>query len=362
MNNPLRLLDLLDLFDRLVASASVHLSDHSLEGLRHAGERMRRRRHFAGVTALVGLAGGTGSGKSSLLNALAGTEVALGGVQRPTTSRPLVLVPHEHASLLENLWAEMGISDVETSPEGLSFALVDLPDLDSLDAAHREQVEKVLLDLDVVVWVTDPEKYRDRVLHDRFLRPLRAHEGRFLFVLNQIDRLSEGERDLVVADFEWALRQDGYSAPTVVAVAADPPLGPPLEIESLLEAITRGVAEQGDGQRRIEVEMARQLESLDLDPIDFNTRWGAVRARAASTWPSAKEEVVRFFETLQAEVPELADLDSSQELEKVPPGSPDEVARYLDATIGRAVRERLRPRAQTRAIAIELQLALNESL
>ena len=51
-----------------------------------------------------------------------------------------------------------------------NVVVLDLPDIDSLEAGHRAAVEAVLPKVDVVAWVTDPEKYADAVLHDDFLR------------------------------------------------------------------------------------------------------------------------------------------------------------------------------------------------
>ncbi len=50
-----------------------------------------RRLAFSGSSTVVALAGATGSGKSSLFNALSGTDLARVGVTRPTTSEPLAV-------------------------------------------------------------------------------------------------------------------------------------------------------------------------------------------------------------------------------------------------------------------------------
>ncbi len=350
----------LDLLDRLLASASSHLPADSLALLQHAGRRMRRRRHFAGFTSLVGLAGGTGSGKSSLFNAISATELAEPGAKRPTTAKPLVLVPSDQGSRLANLWVELGIAQVEAAADDLDFVLIDLPDVDSLDPSHRQQVDELLSDLDLVVWVTDPEKYRDRVLHDQFLRPLAGHAGRFLFVLNQIDRLRPSELEEVLIDLESALRQDGFADPSVWPVAADPPIGPPLGIDELRAGIRAACSEQGE--RRVRVEIARLLRLIDRDlaPVDFNRRWEKVRNDAAARWPQGRDEILEFVEVLRADAPEVSIIEPLAVIGVVTASTPEEIARYLDQTLGRALREILRPRALSKAIAAELQLALAE--
>ena len=39
------------------------------------------------------------------------------------------------------------------------------------------------------MWVTDPQKYADAAMHERYLRPLAGHDGVTVVVLNQADRL-----------------------------------------------------------------------------------------------------------------------------------------------------------------------------
>lgn len=351
------MIQLLDLLDRLVSSAAEHLPPDQFTLLAQTAKRLRHRRAYSGV--LVGLAGSTGSGKSSLLNAIVEEPVADPGATRPTTSRPLVVVPLAVASRLERMWAELGIEDVVQRETPGSLVLVDLPDVDSVATDHRREVNDLLTIIDVVVWVTDPEKYRDRVMHDLFFRPLVAHEHTFVFVLNQIDRLDQGELVIVTEDLEWALRRDGFSEPEVVATAADPPAGPPVGIEELVEAILAKAEATGAGEKRMKNEIKRVLRSIgpSLAPVGFSDRWDAVRARVAAAWERdphmARQELGAFLEALSEEAPELA-----VSLEIV--GEPTtDVGRHLDSTLGRALREGLRPRARSRALATELQLALD---
>jgi hypothetical protein len=350
----------LDLFDRFVASAARHLPDESLATLELAADRLRRRRHFSGLIPIVGLAGGTGSGKSSLFNAITGVEMAETGARRPTTAAPLAMIHSRYASELSRLWDELGVSELEVSDIDVGFVLIDLPDLDSLEPEHRRQVERLLSDLDVVVWVTDPEKYRDRVLHERFLRPLSSHSGRFLFVVNQSDRLAADELLDLLSDFEWVLRQDGYDQPRVLAVSADPPAGPAQGVDDLRAEIAVTAASDSTGERRVLTEISRLLTQVggDLEPVGFHERWEVVRTNAATAWPRSRDQVVDFVDTIKKEAPELALVDLHSVLANVTGVGSDEVSRTLELTLGRALREALRPRAESRAIAAELRLEL----
>jgi hypothetical protein len=89
------------------------------------------------------------------------------------------------------LLAWLGVDAVREHHDGSlpSIAILDLPDLDSVAREHRARVEELLPRVDAVVWVTDPEKYRDAVLHDDFLHQWLPRLDRQLVVLNKADRL-----------------------------------------------------------------------------------------------------------------------------------------------------------------------------
>ncbi len=193
-------------------------------------EKVRRdadaRLIFPADVAVVALAGGTGVGKSTLLNALAGESVSETSVRRPTTSRPVGWVPAASSRDLAGLvaWLELGATREHAAGVLDGVAVLDLPDLDSLDSGHRRRVEELLPRIDAVIWVTDPEKYRDAVLHDEFLRTWLPRLDRQLVVLNKTDRLRPQDVDVVLRDLERSLGPDLAGAagrlPRVVGAAA----------------------------------------------------------------------------------------------------------------------------------------------
>jgi energy-coupling factor transporter ATP-binding protein EcfA2 len=170
------------------------LPDQALEEVLAVLDRAGSRRSLSADHTVVGFFGATGSGKSSLFNAVSGAEIATAAARRPTTSEPLAGVWGADGSgpLLD--WLEVrnrhhaaavdGFADEETG-----LILLDLPDFDSTREANREVVQRMVGLVDVLVWVLDPQKYADAAVHHGFLAPLASHGAVTLVVLNQVDRL-----------------------------------------------------------------------------------------------------------------------------------------------------------------------------
>jgi hypothetical protein len=197
----------------------------------------RTRLGFPGTAFVCALAGGTGAGKSSLLNALAGREVSRPGATRPVTAEPVAWVPADAADELGPLLRWVGVDKVVShhDPRFTDLCLLDLPDYDSVEPAHRATVDQVLPRVDAVCWVLDPEKYNDRVLHEDYLRPLAHHADRAVFVVNRRDMIGDaGQVAALTADLRRTLAADGIQGRPVFVVSADPPDGAALgELEDL---------------------------------------------------------------------------------------------------------------------------------
>ncbi|MDO5735714.1 MAG: 50S ribosome-binding GTPase [Propionibacteriaceae bacterium] len=184
--------------------------------LEHAGQRMS-----FGTQTVVALAGATGSGKSSLFNALAGQQLAEVAARRPTTSqtRAVAFAPSD-VQLLDWLGIQRR-NEVPPPLEGFKdLVLLDLPDHDSTAAAHRQEVDKMVPVVDQFIWVLDPQKYADAAVHERYLRPLAKHRDVITVVLNQADRLSPDELRSCLADLRRLLDDDGLHGVKVLTTSA----------------------------------------------------------------------------------------------------------------------------------------------
>lgn len=270
-----------------------------------AGHRMR----LSAEHTVVAFAGATGSGKSSLVNAVSRTEVAAVDVLRPTTAEALALVRGEEGSgaLLDWLGVRRRhVLDADSpappaDPTGSGrdrrriddggLVLLDLPDHDSVVVEHRLEAERLVALVDLMVWVVDPQKYADAALHDRYLRSLAGHRDVLLVALNQVDRLSPAERDACAADLARLLGDDGLAGVPVLLTSARTGEG----VEALRDRLD-------DAARRREAATARTV----ADVRDVAERIRRASAPGAPVPPAARRDLVRALERA-AGVPIVAD-------------------------------------------------------
>lgn len=229
-------------------------------------EKVRERTEMVGGHTVVALAGATGSGKSSLFNALVGAEISQPGARRPTTSSPTAGVwgPEDASALLD--WLQVGArhhADADAAPgqavgslDGL--VLLDLPDFDSRETRNREEAERVLYMVDVFVWVTDPQKYADARLHDDYVAVLKHYDAVTIVVLNQADRLSPEELSQCAADLERLVEADGMENVRVLATSARTGEG----VDELRQRIANAVAGSNAARDRLAADIRTQAEAL----------------------------------------------------------------------------------------------------
>jgi len=199
--------DLGEALARRVASAPGPGRAARAERLRrHVDDYLRPRAQDADAPLVVVLLGSTGSGKSSLFNALAGRDISPSGILRPTTRRPVALAHPDDAgaALLPGLSERAALELVVDPVIGRGLVLVDAPDFDSVELANRALAIELLEAADLVVFVTTATRYADQVPWT-MLERARQRGVPLLAILNRLPAEAD-DADAVVADYASMLQ------------------------------------------------------------------------------------------------------------------------------------------------------------
>ena len=168
---------------------------------------------------VVGLFGGTGVGKSSLLNRLAGADIARTGVVRPT-SMEITAYLHNKVQLeaLPEHFSAARLSENRHSNDQLAGVMwVDMPDFDSAETENRDQVLQWLPHIDLLIYVVTPERYKDAEGWRMMLE--NGYRHAWLFVMNKWDMADP----LQFKDFTKLLVQAGFESPQVFKTVCKKP-------------------------------------------------------------------------------------------------------------------------------------------
>jgi GTP-binding protein EngB required for normal cell division len=290
---------------------SPELLSEAEELLGRAGQRLR----LSDAHTVVAFAGGTGSGKSSLFNALAGADFSPVGLTRPTTREVHACVWGVQGSgpLLDWLGVPRrfryarasALSAGEQSLAGLM--LLDLPDHDSVAGGASGTVDRMVGLADLIVWVLDPQKYADAAVHRRYLVPLAGHAEVIAVVLNQADVLTATQTEDCLSDLRRLLDAEGLHDAQIIVTSATTGMG----LDELRKLLSETVSAR-------QAAAARLVADVDAVAAKFAPYSASPDSADAEILPAgSREKLVQAF-CYAAGAPAVAEsLRSARELRAV---------------------------------------------
>lgn len=231
---------------------------------------------------IVAILGGTGTGKSTLLNRLVGAEASATSYRRTFTAGPVAVV--RRVEDLPDGWLDTAPTKAESFPvqgqAGLlmcvcldhplaeKIILVDTPDLDGDQLAHHAEADRVFRFAEAAIFLVTPEKYQ-MTESAAYHRLARRYEVPSLFVMNKCESAE------VLDDFRKLLADRHGVAARVFALPRDdaayePPADVGLEaLKTALELLgssPRSRSENGT-QQRVRDLIQRARDTV-LEPLE----------------------------------------------------------------------------------------------
>lgn len=241
---------------------------------------------------IVAFMGGTGVGKSSLLNRLAKKAIAKAGVARPT-SKEVTLFYHHEMALPSLPLKDTRIAHHHDDAQK-TIVWIDMPDFDSTDAHNKTLVLQWLPHIDVLIYVVSPERYRDEKAWQLLLSQGTRHA--WLFVMNQWDR---GQIEQAV-DFEKQLKRAGFHAPLIFKTCCESNVLENDEFNTFAQTLTSLATqktitqlEQRGTQVRVQA-LQQQLQSALLQ-LGTKTVWETLQNYWRSNWKTTAAQLQQGF-------------------------------------------------------------------
>lgn len=187
----------------------------------------RLRRLDAPLLAVLG--GSTGAGKSTITNSLVGVDVTTAGVLRPTTRAPVLVCHPDDLAWFEDSDGVLAgmprstsasavgavglrlVTSIELTP---GLAILDAPDIDSIEVANHDLAAQLLGAADLWLFVTTAARYADAVPWE-YLTLAQERAAALAIVIN---RIPPGSAEEVEHHFSSMLSERGLGATTVFTV------------------------------------------------------------------------------------------------------------------------------------------------
>lgn len=188
----------------------------------------RLRRVDAPLLAVLG--GSTGAGKSTITNSLVGADVTTAGVLRPTTRAPVLVCHPDDLAWFEDpegvlaglprstsaaAAGEIGLRLATSGQLTPGLALLDAPDIDSIEVANHDLAAQLLGAADLWIFVTTAARYADAVPWE-YLGLAQDRAAALAIVIN---RIPPGSEDEVKHHFESMLVERQMASTAVFTVA-----------------------------------------------------------------------------------------------------------------------------------------------
>ncbi len=241
--------------------------------------------------AIIAFGGSTGAGKSTIVNSLVGREVSDADVLRPTTRRPVLVVNPADAAAMASHPIAVVVRRVKDRTVPAGIALLDTPDLDSVNDANRALGTQLIESADLWVFVTTATRYGD-ALPWATLQLARERGATIAVVLNRVSgaALAEVRADLL----NRLVASDLGSAPLFVL----PDLGP----------------HEGLMPRERVADLGRWLTL-----VAGQVQGGIVARTVRHTWPSVRADLAALAAAVDAQARALESLERMA-VEAIEPG------------------------------------------